>query len=226
MAKLLKDCDVVAIVEVVAGQGGAQAVARLDAELDRTGTAWDDSVSDPTFSSPGKTERYAFLWKPSRVERKGDAWLEKNYEVQIEREPYMSTFTYQGKAFTVSAFHAITKEKQPETEIKYFKFLPALYPEKTILFCGDFNCSESHSVFSPLKTAHYRPIFTCQKTSLKNECAGNNCLASEYDNIFYDTTRVQMRSSGVLEFYKEFPTLRQARKISDHLPVWVKFDLY
>ena len=225
MAKLLAPYDVVAIVEVVAGNGGAQAVARLDAELDRTGSEWDYCISDPTLSSPGKTERYAFLWKPSRVKKLGEAWLDTNYCREIEREPYLARFSENGKEFTVSAFHAITKNKQPETEIKFFKFLPSKYPGQTLLFCGDFNCPESHSVFNPLKTAHYQPIFTCQKTSLKNECAGTNCLASEYDNIFFDQGRVQMLASGVLEFYREFPSLRHARRISDHLPVWVEFKL-
>jgi hypothetical protein len=48
----------------------------------------------------------------------------KKYHSEIEREPYLGTFQYQDKQFTVVNFHAITKQTKPETEIKYFKFFP------------------------------------------------------------------------------------------------------
>src|SRR5438067_2011181 len=47
IANILKNYDVVAIQEVVAGDGGGQAVARLVNELDRKGSKWDYSISDP-----------------------------------------------------------------------------------------------------------------------------------------------------------------------------------
>jgi len=40
VANTLKDFDIIAIQEVVAGYGGAQAVARLADELDRKGAKW------------------------------------------------------------------------------------------------------------------------------------------------------------------------------------------
>jgi hypothetical protein len=52
----------------------------------------------------------------------GDAWLEKTYSIEIEREPYNANFSSGEKEFTVAAFHAIPNNKQPETEIKFFKF--------------------------------------------------------------------------------------------------------
>lgn len=58
----LKDYDIVAIQEVVAGDGGAQAVAKLADELNRTRAKWDYVVSNPTSGSSYKTERYAYFW--------------------------------------------------------------------------------------------------------------------------------------------------------------------
>ncbi|MDI1356418.1 MAG: endonuclease/exonuclease/phosphatase family protein [bacterium] len=225
IAGTLTNFDLVAVVEVVAGNGGAQAVARLADELNRKGSKWDYCISDPTQSYPGSTERYAFLWKTSKLKKLGDARLDTNYRVEIEREPYLANFSENNKEFMVAALHAVPKSKQPEREIKYLRFIPAHYPGKTILFCGDFNCPQSHSVFGPLKAMNYKPALINQKTSLKNECQGTNCLASEYDNVFYDSTRVTLKSSGVIEFYKSFATLKIARKISDHLPVFVEFDI-
>ncbi|MGL2963892.1 endonuclease/exonuclease/phosphatase family protein [Flavobacterium sp. RSB2_4_14] len=224
IANTIKDYDVVAIQEVVAGYGGAQAVAKLADELNRKGSKWDYVVSDPTSSSAYKTERYAFLWKTSKVKRVGKAWLEKKYHLEIDREPYYATFEYNNKQFTLANFHAITKLRQPETEIKYFKFLPEQYPNLNLIFLGDFNCPQSHTVFNPLKSMGYLPVFVKQKTSLKKECKNGNCLASEYDNIWYNQ-KVAKIDCGVIHFYKNFNTIMEAKVISDHIPIWFEFSL-
>ena len=124
IANTLLDYDIIAIQEVVAGYGGAQAVAKLATILNEKGSKWDYIISDPTSGNSYKTERYAFLWKTSKVKLKGNAWLEKKYHLEIDREPYFATFEINKKTITLVNFHAITKNKQPETEIKYFKFLP------------------------------------------------------------------------------------------------------
>lgn len=225
IANTIKNHDVIAIQEVVAGYGGAQAVARLTDELNRKGTKWDYSISDPTSSSAYKTERYAFIWKTSKVKLKGNPWLEKQYSPQIDREPYYATFETANKTFTVVNFHAITKSKQPETEIKYFKFLPLQYPNLNLIFVGDFNCPQSHTVFNPLKKMGYQPILENQKTSLKQKCIKEQCLASEFDNIYYPISKINMKSKGIIHFYKDYNSLKEARKISDHIPIWMEFYL-
>lgn len=225
ITKIIKEYDVVALQEIVAGDGGAQAVAKLADELNRKGSKWDYTISDPTSSSTHKTERYAFLWKTSKVKRIGDAWLEKKYHLEIDREPYYCTFDYNGKQFTIANFHAITKSKQPETEIKYFKFLPTQYPKLNLLFVGDFNCPQSHTVFNPLKKMGYTCVFTNQKTSLKKECANDECLASEFDNIWYNTSKISISNSKAIHFYKSFETLKEAREISDHIPITTEITI-
>ena len=226
IANTVKDFDLIAIQEVVAGYGGSQAVARLADELNRKGAKWDYTVSDPTSGeSSYKRERYAFLWKTNKLYIVGKPWLEIQFTNEINREPFFATFKLNGKDFTLVNFHAITKKMQPETEIKYFKFLPGEYPDKNLIFCGDFNCPQSHTVFNPLKKMGYEPIFTGQKTSLKLKPVGNEYLASEFDNIFYHNLKVKFISSGVLNFYEYFPTLQDARAVSDHIPIWVQFCL-
>jgi deoxyribonuclease-1-like protein len=225
IANSLRDYDLIAIQEVVAGYGGAQAVARLADELNRKGAKWDYVISDPTSSSAYKTERYAFIWKTSKLKKIGRAWLEKKYHLEIDREPYFCTFQYENKQFTVANFHAITKNKQPETEIKYFKFLPAEYPTLNLIFAGDFNCPQSHTVFNPLKKMGYQSTLVNQKTSLKKECKNDKCLASEFDNIYYNDCKINSINSGIISFYKNFNSLQEARTISDHIPIWLEFSL-
>jgi endonuclease/exonuclease/phosphatase family metal-dependent hydrolase len=224
IANTLKGFDIIAIQEVVAGYGGTQAVARLADELNRKGSKWDYVISDPTNSTPYGTERYAYIWKTGKVKKVQRAWLEPNYVNEIDREPYFMNFSYKGAMFSLVSFHAIPKKKQPETEIKYFKFLPAQYPDKNLIFLGDFNLPQSHTVFNPLKKIGYKPVLTAQKTTMKMHCVAGVCLANEYDNIFYNSNSTQMLNSGVVLFYEGFPDMVAARRISDHIPIWAEFD--
>src|SRR6187402_929541 len=50
IANTIKDYDIIAIQEVVAGNGGAQAVARLAEALNQKGAKWDYRISAPTSS--------------------------------------------------------------------------------------------------------------------------------------------------------------------------------
>ena len=144
------------------------------------------------------------------------------YHLQIDREPFYCTFQYQNESFTIANFHAITQSKQPETEIKYYKFLPAQYPNLNLIFVGDFNCPQSHTVFIPLQKMGYKSAFQNQKTSLKKECVNNNCLASEFDNIWYNSNSIAVNNTKALLFYQSFSTLQEARQISDHIPIAVQ----
>ena len=225
IANIIKIYDIIAIQEVVAGYGGAQAIAKLADELNRKGSKWDYTISDPTTSSAYKTERYAFIWKTSIVKKKGDALLEQKFNLEIDREPYFCTFQFKLKQFTLVNFHAITKSKQPETEIKYFKFLPQEYSSQNLIFMGDFNCPQSHTVFIPLKKLEFESVFKNQKTSLKQKCNDNQCLASEFDNIWYNTKRIKINSYGIISFYSSFLTLKEARNISDHIPIWAELQI-
>jgi len=224
IATTLNKYDIVTIQEVVAGNGGAQAVARLVNILNNKGAHWDYVVSDPTTSdNPSSVERYAYLWKPTKVKKIGNSWLEQNFEKEIDREPYMNTFDYNGKTFTLASFHAVPKKKHPESEIKYFKSIPALYPKLNLIFMGDFNCPQSNTVFIPLKNNGYKSTLTNQKTSLRQKCIDNDCLASEYDNMYYNSNKTIIKQSGVIPFYKQFSTNKEARHISDHIPIWGLF---
>lgn len=224
IAKTLRKYDVIALQEVVAGEGGAQAVAKLADELNNTGNKWDYTISDPTTSSAYKKERYAFLWKTAKIKKIGKAWLEQKYNLEMDREPYLCTFECNAKQFTLVNFHAITKTMQPEKELKYFKKFPESYPKLNLIFLGDFNCPQSHTVFIPLRKMGFESILKEQKTSLKKSCFEHNCLASEFDNMFYFKQKTEVKSSGVIHFYKDFTSMENAGRISDHIPIWATFN--
>lgn len=84
---------------------------------------------------------------------------------------------------------------------------------------GDFNCPQSNNVFNPLKSKGYKPVLIGQKTTLRMKCINSDCLASEYDNIFYPSNKIRFLNSGVIHFYQLSSDMKAARKISDHVPV-------
>jgi deoxyribonuclease-1-like protein len=225
IAHTIKNYDVVAIQEVVAGIGGPPAVIRLADELNKIGPGkWGYTISHGTSSSQSSKERYAFIWKLDRVSIVGEAKLENKYNLEIDREPFMGRFTIAGKSFTIATFHAVPKSKKPETEIKYLKFIPAIYPDDNLIFCGDFNTSQSHAVFTPLKNMGYPSAMKGQKTTLKQKLVNGECLASEYDNFFYNKSKFKFIKAGINQFYDRIPDYREARYISDHLPVYFQFS--
>ncbi len=226
IADIIKSFDVVAVQEVV-GKTGSAAVERVVNRLNAGDSAkrWKASVSDITTGSPSESDRYAFFYNSHRVLLVSKPSLYTKYSKQIVREPYLATFSVSGLRFTLVNFHAVPKSRQPEQEIKYLKFFPAELPDQRIIFLGDFNVPQSNNVFNPLKKMGYAPAVVNQKTSLKMKCVGAECLASEYDNIFYNTANISIIASGIIPFYRNYPDMVAARKVSDHVPVYMVFTL-
>ncbi len=225
IAASIKDFDVVALQEVNTRPDGARQLAQLTLLLDRLGADWDYLVSPPTQSNnKGEQERYAFVWKKNRIQLKGRGWLEPVYADSISREPFMADFVYQDRSFTLVNFHALPKGKQPEREIKWFKLFPALYSGRQLLFLGDFNCPQQHSVFTPLKSMGYQPALLHQKTTLRQACIKGDCLASAYDNIYFPPS-FRKKDAGIVPFYLHYQgDQKAARRLSDHVPVFVVLE--
>jgi len=224
MAQSLKDFDIVAVQEINASPSGVQAVAKLADALNRTGNKWSYVISEITTSdNRQERERYAFLWKPAQVKQVDKALLASKWNIEICREPFIGTFQKENTVFTLVTIHAIPKKKQPELELKYLKFMPEAYPQHNLIFLGDFNCPESHTVFSPLKKLGFTPALIGQKTTLRQNCKNGDCLASVYDNIFYPKEKFTKTASGVVSFYTEIQW-NNVKFVSDHLPVYLELD--
>lgn len=221
MAKIIQKFDVLAVQEVVVAPEGAKAVSRLVAVLNNKNNQWDYVISNPTTGNSSKSERYAFLWKKKKIKIIQKARLATEFESKMEREPFLFFFEYQKKKYTIVNFHAPSKKDQPETELKYFKSFSEYY-KGSLLFLGDFNTVNTHSVFNPIKKMGYVPLLENQKTTLRQKCINNDCLASAYDHMFYKSSEFTVLSKGVIHFYKDFKDLKEAQKISDHIPIYIQ----
>lgn len=220
VARTLASFDIIAIQEVVASAGGPQAVAKLVAKMNKGAQLWKYEIS-PVTSGTMTNERYAFIWKSTTIKRRTAAWLDSNYRSVIEREPYMGQFIIGNRSITLVSFHAVPKAKNPAAEIKYLQYFRSCYPNQNLIFCGDFNLPASHTVFNPLKAQNFTAALVKQKTSLRQRCINGDCLASAYDNFYFDASKINVLETGVLHFYQLFTDLKSAKKVSDHLPVYM-----
>jgi endonuclease/exonuclease/phosphatase family metal-dependent hydrolase len=172
IAEIVKNADILAIQEVVAGYGGAQAVAKLADILNRKGNKWNYVISNPTNSSKYVTERYAFIWKTKNIKIKHRGQLIVALDSLVDREPFYIDFYIKGEKLSVLNFHSRPHDKNPESEIRaitnYLNSNTATHP---IILAGDFNVNEKEAVFDGLKTLGFSAAVSNKKTTL-NHCCG------------------------------------------------------
>jgi len=224
IAEIVKDADILAIQEVVAGYGGAQAVAKLSGILNRKGAKWDYVISNPTNSPKYVSERYAFVWKTKNIKIKNRGWLISELDSLIDREPFLLHFYVDRKQFTVVDYHSRPYNRDPESEIKALSEFIIDSLKTPVLIAGDFNVDEKMPIFNALKKSGFRTAITNQKTTLKRRCNRTNYLNHPIDNIFYSRDIRQIKG-GVIDFIRFCDQLEKARKLSDHLPVSLRFSL-
>lgn len=231
IAQTLRDADIAALQEVSTGIYGARAVSTLADLLNRKGSKWDYSVSDPTTGNG--SERYAFVFRTARVRLIGRPWLEASLAEPLDREPYMARFRISEldkadcldrRCILLVTFHAVPTAKNPAAEIELLSDLRKVYPDDNLILTGDFNLSESASAFDGIKELGLVPCLKNQKTSLKVREKDGEHLANEYDNIFFSTTVFSYKTCKVVDFTVDFENLPEAHRISDHLPVFVNID--
>jgi deoxyribonuclease-1-like protein len=225
MADMVDEGDIVVIQEVVAGNGGAQAVARLADALNRRGAKWDYVVSNPTSGGKG-SERYAYLWKPKKVKLKGKPWLDTNTADWIDREPFMARFQWGDKVMLLANLHAVPKNKYPNVEIEKLKDLPKWYPDDAIILMGDCNAANTEYGGQALKENGFRDAIDGIRTTLKMKPdKEGRVTANPYDHMYYEKKEVKIHDSGAWDFSGNFDDLKSARLISDHIPVWACLSL-
>ena len=225
MAELLEDADLIAIQEVVLSEAGHDAVTRLDAALDARGGDWDWTISNPT--SGRGSERYAFLWRTDRVAPQGTCWLDRGLEAVVDREPFLCRFAPRsgGPALLLATMHTVPTSRNPAQENARLGALHDAYPDDALVLCGDFNLDAERPAFDGLRERGLLAALDDVKTTFKAaESPSGEHLASEYDNCFFESSELELEASGAVDFYGRVPTLREARHVSDHLPIYARFS--
>lgn len=224
IVQILRTADLVLIQEVVGKDpAGAQKVAAIADGLNRTGARWDYRISDRTQSpSPYISERYAILWKPSKLQLLGRAILDQELAEECDREPYLARFKVSGDTsrFWVANFHARKHDKEPEEEIRHFISYPQRLGTDAVIIAGDFNLDEQHQVWSPFYSAGFVSALEETPTTLKRSCnRRGEYFNYAIDNIFFMRARFAVSDAMRIDFVERCELLETARGISDHLPV-------
>ncbi|NAS31982.1 endonuclease [Flavobacteriaceae bacterium R38] len=222
IANIVKNADILAIQEVVSGYGGAQAVAKLSDILNRKGDKWDYVISDRTNYPKYTTERYAFIWKTKHIKIKNRGRLLTRFESIIDREPYLMEFFIKNRKITFINFHSRPFNRQPEIEVKALTQYISDSLKGPLILAGDFNMNESNRAFLKFKNRGYKSSVFNQKTTLRWSCKNGNYLNYSIDNIFY-SKEISSIQTGVIDFVRFCENLSEARKLSDHLPVFLEF---
>ncbi|WP_405369321.1 endonuclease/exonuclease/phosphatase family protein [Nonlabens sp. Asnod2-A12] len=226
IGNILKEYDVIAVQEVVSGYGGSQAVARLADYLNRTGSKWDYSISNPTKSPKYKTEKYAFLWKTNKLKVIVKAKLITDLDECVYREPYQVKLeSKKGSkgSFTLLNYHSRKHSEQPEIEVSCINDYMMNHKDENIILAGDFNLTIDHNVFDKIKNDSYKACLNGDRTTLKRLCKDGNYLNHAIDNIIYNVAKNELMDCGTIDFVQECDQLESMRTLSDHLPVYMRF---
>lgn len=229
MAKVLRNADIVAVQEVNAGGNfGAQTVASLADSLSRLGANWDYIVSNKTQPASPGAERYGYFLKKNTVTFSRDsAHLVSELETQIDREPFALTVTLSKEpSLQLFTIHTVPTKKGPEQEVEALLLSHEVTNASRGIFAGDFNlpATKTDKLFESMG---YKGAIR-EKTSLKEKLDVNGGYRfHQYDNIY--TKGVTVCESGVIDFVGDNfspvtdESLQVARKVSDHLPVYIRF---
>lgn len=228
IAKVIKAYDIVCIQEVNNGDG-KKGCEKLLYILNHTSPAlkFDMRVSDPTTEKSHDVERYAYFWNTKKVKLAEEPKLAAVLEKEIAREPFLIRFKIKKKTILLATIHTLPTEKKPAKECTLLYRLDSAYSSDRIILCGDFNLSESSEEgFGTLKAKGYVPSITGRRTSLSQKVKENGeCYANEYDNVFYKKSWFKKKKADIVDLTVNCTKLGEARKLSDHVPVFAKFTI-
>lgn len=219
----IKNADIVALQEVLSNKYGTEDFIKVYRKLLKLDQNWQYSLSGST-SGPGQ-EQYAFLWKKNKVLLQNKAFLDETTESLIDREPYLAKFKLSNKYIFLANFHAVPQKKQPWWEIKELHKIHTKYESENMIFMGDFNLNSTDKAYNELYNFDYESALKNEKTTIKGEEKNGQTLANAYDNFFYEKKHINIIQSGKIDFTRKFNSLKEARLMSDHLPVYIEITV-
>lgn len=224
MAGFLKNFDIISIQEVSTGPWGGKAVTKLLDSLSRQGASWDYLLSDPTQGAG--SERFVTIFRKDKFDGiHNKTALLKELDNGVDRESFHSVLKDKktGKYIQIYSFHLRPKNKNPKEELRFISDNLNAFEKQNVIVSGDFNLGHKDTDVVFEKVFAFSHQFE-EKTSLKTKVVNGNYKLNEFDNI-YTSTEIIILEKGVLDFVGIVGNLDEARKISDHLIPWIRFEL-
>jgi endonuclease/exonuclease/phosphatase family metal-dependent hydrolase len=236
IAKIVSKFDLVAIQEIVGGDGIA--LKRLVDLLNESGGQYAATVSEP-IGEGSYFESYAFVWDQRRIELvPGSAYVVLDPGKRMHREPMVATFqtrlpspeTGQPFRFTAINVHTdpdLVDPDQPDSEINVLadvfhrvrEYEFRQHREDDFILLGDLNVDPSRLG----KLGEIPGLI-----SLGGDVKTNVSRKKTNDHILIDrnVTREYSGAMGVIDLIAHLGLSReQADSISDHIPLWAEFEI-
>jgi len=220
VCQVLKSFDLVVMQEVFGEEVLTRTVAIMK---DRFGLSYRYLLSEP---EGGNHESYAFIFKESVVEALSSPTIQQ--DSVFKRPPCYLLVKAAGFDFYVIDIHMSTRD-DPKDQTAEANELAALYSrlqsqdgEDDLLLLGDFNLAPTDRKLASLRAIpSIRYVDEKLKTTLRN---------SFDDNIWFQGSLTQQYKGewGILDFNQEYFNGKKdaaIKAVSDHLPVWARFDL-
>src|SRR5690606_41077936 len=92
-------------------------------------------------------------------------------------------------------------------------------------FAGNFYNPLVDFFFKPPKKMGFLSNKEGKKASLRPGCIKGHRPAFEIRNFFLQPARFTLHTKGIIPFYQAFEDLKDARLISDHVPIFIRVSL-
>lgn len=227
LGRIGADFDFLAVQEVMSAAGLYLFRDALEAE---SGESWSLLYSHRVGRGPAYAEKYAFVWRDSRIRYVDGAVVYLDLLDTLAREPYAARFEVVDGSFRFVAanihilFGRSVHDRLPEIEYlsNLWEWLIETFPDDkdNIFFFGDFNLAPTHEAFSGLRQ-HAVPAVTRGATTISTI---EGRFANLYDNIWISrSNKLSINYSAIVPFPRAIGfTHEQARRhVSDHAPVYV-----
>lgn len=217
--------DLIAVQEAMTAEG----LYRFQAALQQaTGESWGMSYSHRIGRSSYK-EKYAFVWRESRVAYLDGAVVYLDPGDLFAREPYSARFKdlTTGDEFAAATVHIVygrrisDRAEEIEELARYWDWLHEIYPGTPLVLMGDFNLQPRHAAWQPLRAKGAIPLIVEGATTLS---AVDGRFANLYDNFWVaESGPFASSPAGIIKFPALLGiTHEQARRhVSDHAPVYL-----
>ena len=220
VCQVLKSFDLVVMQEVF----GEEVLARTIAIMkDKFHLSYKYLLSEP---EGGNHESYAFFFKEGVVEALSSPTIQQ--DSVFKRPPCYLLVKAGSFDFYVIDIHMSTRD-DPKDQTAEAKELAAIYDrlqsqdgEDDLLLLGDFNLAPTDKKLASLRAI---PSIKCVDEKL------NTTLRNSFDDNIWlqgSFTHQYKGEWGILDFSQEYFNGKKdaaIKAVSDHLPVWARFDL-
>jgi endonuclease/exonuclease/phosphatase family metal-dependent hydrolase len=241
LAQILARYDVIALQEVMKKSGGARDplvdLKTVRRELEAfTGSSWAFQATPGPIGRKTYREYYAILYRTDRVAFTGESRVFSDPNDTFIREPFYATFRAGNFDFTLVTMHAIGPgDETLDDEIRalqdvFENIQNESVCEDDVLLVGDFNTPAGDGDWAALRAI---PPMTNLIPAATKTSIGIKGIANAYDNIWMQGNHTSREFTGRVGAYYFFEDLYAEREnpykaareeLSDHVPVWAKFQ--